>query len=552
MKININIDSKKHSISLGMGANHDFSGCIVKNGQVINAIPAERVNRLKHSLYAFNPFRTVLKYLFPNGKVNIKHLAIVDTLDPKYYIKYLDKVRLYNHHLCHAAAVFFTSPFQKASIFVVDGTGSKCLVKGDQYRYETYSYYRGESKDINLIKQHFGEVDDSLDETHYHEVYIPNSLGLFYNHITKIIGFKFLNDGKTMGISSYGDPSLFYQEFIKAFSLEGEGIVNNNFGKEHVIYYSTLIEKAVNEKTKFKLKADIAAGAQKVLEECYFFCLNYLHKKTKCDNLCISGGVGLNSIANGKIRSKTPFKNVFLFPACGDDSTAVGAALLANLSYKKQTRVIIPKQSPFLGKKYTDESIRKSLKEANLKYYRSKDKYKKAAKLLSEGKIIGWFQGGSEFGPRALGHRSIIVDSRREEMKDFLNEKVKHRESFRPFASAILYEYIEEYFDHIKWESPYMLEVFPVKKEKNSKIPAVIHVDGTGRIQTVNKENTELYYLIKEFYNITKVPVILNTSFNIKGEPIVETPTDAINSFLACKMDVLFLNDYFISKETVK
>lgn len=548
MKVKLALNPEKYSLFLGIGSNHDFSGCLVKKGRIYRAIEAERINKLKHSFDAFNPFNSVLKYLFPLGKAKIAALASCDTLTPKYFYEYRDMIKLYNHHLCHAAAVYYTSPFEESAVFVADGLGSVWGTKDGSYKYETYSYYQANGKQIKLLGKQYGEVDDSLDETHIHHVYIPNSLGLFYNYITKIIGFDFLDDGKTMGLSAYGNPNKFYKSFIKHFVFKKDGIVTNSFGKNEVEYYSNLVEKTKDKQKCFKLKADIAASCQRVFEEAYFYCLNYLYKKTGSKNLCLSGGIVLNSVANGKIREKTPFENIHYFPGCGDDSIAVGAALLAYYEHNSnRVRSPIRWQTPFLGKNYADRQIELELKKNKIKYIKVKDVYKDTARFIAQGKIVGWFQGASEFGPRALGHRSILVDPRKEKMKDYLNKRVKKRESFRPFAPAILEEFNGEYFNN-SCKSPYMLEVFPIKKTKQEIIPAVVHIDGSGRIQTVGSENKEFYKLIKAFYKQTGVPVILNTSFNINKTPIVETPKDAIDCFLETQIDILVIENYICSK----
>jgi len=550
MKVRLDINPNNSSLFLGIGSNHDFTGCLVKDGRIIKAIEAERINKLKHSLNASNPFSSVLKYLFKGNEAKVAALGTCDTLNPKYFYEYRDKIRLYNHHLCHAAAVYYTSPFRESAIFVADGLGSVWNTKDGGYKYETYSYYSAKDLKISLLGKQYGKIDSSLDETHLHHIYIPNSLGLFYNYITKIIGFDFLDDGKTMGLSAYGDPQKFYDKFIDHFEFKSNGVLNNNFGKKEVEYFSKLIEDTVDKQKKFKLKADIAASCQKVFEECYLYCLNYLFKKTGSKNLCLSGGIVLNSVANGKIREKTPFRNIHYFPACGDNSIAVGAAFLAyyESNSSKGSKPLIYYQTPFLGKVYSRNQIKQTLNKKGVKYIKPKNIYEEVAKLISEGKIVGWFQGGSEIGPRALGHRSILADPRNKKIKDVLNKKVKHREFFRPFAPAILMEYATNYFEYINSPSPYMLEVFPIKKSVQPKIPAVVHKDGSGRLQTVGWKNRSLYLLIKEFYKITSVPVILNTSFNINKMPIIETPEDAINCFLQTDIDILAIENFLCKK----
>ena len=294
---------------------------------------------------------------------------------------------------------------------------------------------------------------------------------------------------------------------------------------------------------------NIAASLQVVLEEIYFHVLNHLYGKTREKNLCLAGGVAFNSVANGKITKETPFENVFIQPAAGDAGTALGAAAFVSHCILHQPRTLIMRHASF-GTEVSHEKIEKSLKDKGLLYRRLSDDLliKNTAGALKEGKIVGWFQGRMEFGPRALGQRSILADPRRPEMKDILNQRIKHRESFRPFAPAVPEEMAAEYFEIEGDPSPFMLKVFPVKTEKKAVIPAVTHVDGTARVQTVSKLVNPLFWkLLEAFGEQTGVPVLLNTSFN-ENEPIVCDPDEAIDCFLKTKMDVLVLGDYFLEK----
>lgn len=549
MSANIVIDHQSN-LFLGIGGStHDISACVLKNGKIIKAIESERVNRSKHSLDMFSPINTAIKYLLPQGSIRINEVSSSDILNTYNWNDFKGQIKLYNHHLCHAASCFYTSPFKEAAIFVCDGLGSfEHSSKG--YKYETYSYYSATNTSIKLIGKNTGSVSEKLDETHVHHIDVPNSLGLFYNLITKTINFGFLEDGKTMGLSAYGDSNKFYKQLTEYFIFKPKGIIEIRFGEKEAAEFYKNNDKTHSDAEKFRFHADIAASAQKMLEECYFYCLNYLYKITKLDNLCLSGGVALNSVANGKITQNTPFKHIYLFPACGDAGIAIGAVYLSYYQ-KNNQRVIIKKQTPFLGNYYSDKRIVSALEERKISYSEEADIYAKTAQLLVDNKIIAWFQGKSEIGPRALGHRSIIVDPRKKWMKDYLNKRVKKRESFRPFAPVILEEKASEYFEN-SHRSPYMLEVFPIKKEMQKTIPSVVHSDGTGRIQTVGPDNNEFYKLIKRFYKITGVPIILNTSFNINKMPIVETPEDAIDCFLQTNIDVLVIGKYLCSKSNAK
>lgn len=538
---------KNSDIYLGVGSNHDFSGCVIKEGKIIGAIEAERINRIKHGYNGFNTFNSVIKYLFNKDNIVINSISTCDTLNTRNLNEYKNNINFYNHHLCHASAVFYTSPFQEAAILITDGLGSRFQDKNGNYHFEGVSLYYGKDKNIKELQKVYGKISSDLDEKHIHKIDIPNSLGIFYTYITKIVGFDFLEDGKTMGLASYGDNKKYYKELSKHIKYEND-FVKINLSEDDHLKYKSIIGKEKNENKNFKLRADIAASGQKILEEILDFYIERLAKLTNTENLCIGGGVALNSSANGKMLQNKKFKNIFIFPACGDDSIAIGSAYLSYYKDSKNKRIIHKNISPFFGKKYNDKEILETLKSYNIKYKKLKNKYKEAAKLLSENKIIGWFQGGSEFGPRALGHRSLLANPKNSKTRDVINLNIKKREFFRPLAPAILYEFQKYYFNS-DFYSPYMLFVFETNKEKIKDINAVVHTDGSARAQSVTKENKEFYYLIKEFYKLTNIPMILNTSFNtIKGEPIVETPQDAIKSFINSKLQYLVIGSYLCFK----
>lgn len=539
--------NKKSPVYLGIGSNHDFSASVVKNGRIICAIEAERINRIKHSMNVFNHFHSTLKYLFLKRRNEINSISTCSTLNLTNLKEYSNNINLFDHHLCHAAAVFYTSPFKKAAILVIDGAGSKKQLKNGKYEFNTVSMYVGSGLGIKLNKKIVGEMEESVDEKHNHHLDIPNSLGVFYTYITKIIGFDFLDDGKTMGLASYGNPMRFYEDLMKYVKFSRNGFVLIKLSDTDALKYKKEIEQESNKRKKFQLQADFAASGQKILEEIYFYYINFLYDLTKQENLCISGGVALNSLANGKIKNKSKFKNIYFFPACGDDSIAVGAAYLAYYKDHKK-RIIVKDQTPFLGKNYSNDEILKSLrKNKNIKYYKSKNKYKDSAKILNKGEIIAWFQGKSEFGPRALGHRSILANPKSHKIKNYINKEIKQRETFRPFAPAVLHEYQEEYFSSSDY-LPYMSQVVYVKNNKISKIPAVTHVDNSARVQSIDERNEELNKLLIEFYNISKLPVLLNTSFNVRGMPIVENPDDALDCFNKSAIRYLVIGDFICEK----
>lgn len=542
MKINFKFN-KKSQLHYGIGANHDFAGCIVKDGKIVMAIEAERINRIKHGSGGFNTFASVSKYLFAKKTSEIHSIATCDTLQTRNVSEYLDHVKFYNHHLCHAAAVFYNSPFTESAILVMDGLGSRKQNTNGNYEFETISMYFGKGTKIQELKKVFGNVNSDYDEQHVHKLDIPNSIGIFYTYITKIIGFDFLEDGKTMGLSSYGNSNTFYVELLKYITYR-KGVAEISFTESDYHLYRDRV-KAVPEHLQFKVRTDFAAAGQRILEEIVLFYAVQLCKITNSKNLCISGGVALNSVANSVMMKRSGFESIFVFPACGDSSVAVGAAMLSYYDVNK-TRVTQDYVSPFLGKKYSDKDILNAIR--NCRYVEQKNIYKSVAELVHKGEVVGWFQGASEFGPRALGHRSIVANPTDADIKDYINKVIKKREDFRPFAPAVLYSNQTEYFKSGRY-NPYMLFVDSVRDDKSREIPAVTHVDRTARVQSVDKKNKEFYKLITEFYKLSGVPMLLNTSFNtIKDEPIVETPEDAVRSFINSNLKYLAIGKYLCYK----
>ncbi|MCX6358034.1 MAG: carbamoyl transferase, partial [Candidatus Aureabacteria bacterium] len=374
--------------------------------------------------------------------------------------------------------------------------------------------------------------------------------------LSHYLGFRPGKDeGKVMGLTSYGDPSVYGKEFEKIIIFGDEGGVKldlsyfdypRNGVNPHDAGLNWVSEKFVkifgsprkSHDPIEKRHENISAALQATLEKAALHMTRYLHKATASKNLCIAGGVGLNSVMNGAILRDGLFQNLFIQPASGDNGTGLGAAFHIWHEILGNPRSFVMTDA-YTGPSYTEADIEEALRKFNQEYTRPVDIAKDCARFIADGKILGWFQGRLEFGPRALGNRSILVDPRRAEMKDILNHKVKHREPFRPFAPSVLEEKCGEYFDSAH-PSPFMLLVYYVNPEKRSVIPAVTHVDGTGRVQTVNKRQNPLYYrLIEEFGWITGVPVILNTSFNDKGEPIVCTPGDALSFFVKSQIDYL-------------
>jgi carbamoyltransferase len=364
------------------------------------------------------------------------------------------------------------------------------------------------------------------------------------------------DEGKIMGLSSYGKP-VYGDVLKKMISVDDNGVlkVNSkyfNFNTNAPLFYWRLVQgidrkrkpdEPVNETHK-----NLAASVQKVFEDTLLDLIKHIRRNTSTKNLCLNGGVFLNCVANSRIIKESGFENIFIFPVPNDAGTSIGAAyqIYHKLSKNNNKHVL---RHIYLGPEYSDESIEKILVKYKLKYSKSSDISKKAAVYLAENKIIGWFQGAMEGGPRALGNRSILASPINPDMKDIVNSKVKHREPFRPFAPAVLFENKDDFFEMEGLESPYMLFALPVKEEFKSKIPAVVHVDGTARVQTVkHNDNPGFYTLIKEFALITGVPVVLNTSFNVRGVPIVCSPEDAVKCYLSTNIDVLCLGNYVIEK----
>jgi carbamoyltransferase len=442
--------------------------------------------------------------------------------------------------MSHAAHAFYTSPFKESAILTIDGVG--------EWSTTSFGYAKN-----NLIK-----ITNDLRW--------PHSLGLFYSAFTYFLGFK-VNEGeyKLMGLSSYGTPKYYDLILDNLIDVKNDGSIHLNmkyfaFTHDKVMTNKKFSElfgilpKTKDEKT-LQIHFDIGASAQKVLEDVILKMVNHIHTKTKMKNICIGGGVALNGVANYKILKEGPFENVHIPPSPGDAGSAVGAAQYLYYIYHKNSKIIpqdntqLIHENVYVGPSFSNEEIMQFLDSDSISYksFDRESLLKKTAQLIADGCIVGWYQGKMEWGPRALGNRSILADPRREDMKDILNAKIKHRESFRPFAPSILEEYASKYFD-IDVPSPYMLMVAPVKKPKD--IPAVTHVDGTGRLQTVSKQSNPLYYdLINEFNKITGVPIVINTSMNVMGEPIVNTPEQAYQMIVKTDMDYIVLGNNLISKE---
>lgn len=453
---------------------------------------------------------------------------------PNEQIKF--KFHMLNHHMCHAASCFYASPFEKSAILTIDGAGewSTCML----------GY--GDKNEIKTLVT----VDT------------PHSLGAFYQAISRYLGFKLLEGpGKLMGLAPYGKRrSEEYYKLKKLIKLlpDGRFVIDMKYFCYHYTRKTGVTQAFIalfGEPNKNKGKEwtqrelNIASAAQEVVEEAILHMATVLKEKTGAEYLCMAGGVALNSVANGLIAKTGLYKDIFVQPATGDSGTSLGATLLLYNGIFNKERVFVQKDS-FLGPSYTDDDYKKALEEANLKaeYVPDEELYPQVAKMIEDCKIISWFQDRMEFGPRALGNRSFLGTPLVAEMKDNLNRRVKFREPFRPFAAIVLEEDVGRYFS-FEYKNPYMLFVFDVKEEYRNVIPAITHVDYSCRIQTVNKEeNPKIYKLLQEFKKITGHSIIINTSYNIKGEPIVCSPKEAINSYLNADVDCLVLGNYLAKK----
>lgn len=433
--------------------------------------------------------------------------------------------RAYNHHLTHAAAACHGSPFEEAVCAVIDGYG-------ERFSTAFYRYRDGRLRKIREIKPSLG------------------SLGYFYSILCAACGFDPFKgeEWKVMGLASYGqyDEKL-YRSLKPVFRVK-KGRLHP--AKYLQVFGKLLANKREPDKTPALESADLAYQGQLVFDECLTEILNYLFSLGISENLVLSGGCALNSVSNGTILKKTPFKRLYVFPAPGDDGNAVGAALCAYMSDHGRMEFRPEIQSPYLGSHVSRLALENVLKFGNLKsqILPGNKVIERAAALLADGKTVGWVQGRAEFGPRALGNRSILADPRRRDAKELLNSRIKFREEFRPFAPSILNEFGDTYFDDYQ-ESPYMERALRFKRDMREKVPGVVHVDGTGRLQTVKREwNPKYYELIKAFHEITDIPIVLNTSFNVMGKPIIHSVEDALALFITTGLDVLVIEDCIFEK----
>jgi len=582
---------------------HDSAACLISDGEIVAAAQEERFSRKKHD---FRFPELAIKYCLEERGISSKDLDIVAFYDkpflkferllesyigfaPKGFTSFLKAMPVWmkqkiflrdviskslpdfdgkmlfgNHHESHAASAFYPSPFKRSAILTADGVGE----------WSTSTFGVGKDNNVKLLK----------------ELKFPHSLGLLYSAFTYYTGFR-VNSGeyKIMGLAPYGEPKYVQQILEHLIDLKEDGsfkmdmqyfnyavgltMTNSKFAK----LFGGPAREPESELTQKQM--DLARSVQVVTEEIMLRTARHIHKVTGEKYLCMAGGVALNCVANGKILREGPFEDVYIQPAAGDAGGALGVAMAAWYKYLGKERKIENgvnriQKATYLGPEFKPDEVQKFLDENNFPYTKLDEDQiaETVAGIISNEKVVGWFQGRMEFGPRALGARSIIGDSRSPEMQKTMNLKIKFRESFRPFAPSVAAEHISDWFE-IDRESPYMLMVAQVKKEKcfavddkqkglfgidklnvpRSEIPAITHVDYSARIQSVNKEDNPLYHeMITKFYEKTGCPVIINTSFNVRGEPIVCNPKDAFVCFMRTNMDYLIMGPYLLDKTAQK
>ena len=577
---------------LGINVFHgDVSAVLLRDGRLVAAVEEERFRRIKH--WAGFPTLSIRKCLEMAGidGADVAHVAV--SRDPKANLlkkgmfalskrpdfgMILDRVRnarkvrdlsdplaealgvpkdglprihYVEHHPAHLASAFFVSPFEEAAVCAIDGFGD----------FVSTSMAMGTGNRLEMLER----------------VYFPHSLGMLYTAVTQFLGFPHYGDEfKVMGLAPYGKPEMveeirqlvhlkpggLFELELKYFRHWSDGVEMEwdegypTLGRVYTAELERLLGPARGPKDPLTQRHEnIARSLQAVYEECAFHVLNGLWERTRSPRLCLAGGCGMNSVANGKIRENTPFREVYIQPAAGDNGTALGAAYYAWHQVLEQPRGFVMEHG-YWGTEYPEADVTGIVAarddedwEYSCERFGSEEETCRAtAALIAEGNVVGWYQGRMEWGSRALGNRSILGDPRRSDIRDLINLKIKFREKFRPFAPSILEEALHDYFVDAA-PDPFMQQVYPVREDKQAVLPAITHVDGSGRLQTVSERTNPRYYrLIKEFAAITGVPVVLNTSFN-ENEPIVDTPEQALDCFLRTRMDVIVVNNTIIRRQ---
>ncbi|MEA5469261.1 carbamoyltransferase [Spirulina sp. 06S082] len=575
------VDSNSYILGINC-VYHESSACLLKDGQIIAAVEEERFTRVKHAKlasvdnpdvlpvnaisfclkeaditwndinfigYSFEPKKWATQLdksaTIPGerkegwGTIEGEEIFERKLKDIPYKLCQLDQEDITDkflwlpHHLCHAGSAYFVSPYSEAAVLVVDGIGEV----------ESTTLYRGK--------------DNILSEIEAIACY-PDSLGTLWETISVLMGFSKYDATKVMGLAAYGKEDQEYLEMFKTFvkvqgpifTIDPEVLQDNDFTDDcsELENLFGLQKRKLNEKLEQK-HADIALALQNLTDTILLNIANYLYDRVQSPNLCLAGGVALNCVSNQILQEKSPFKNLYIQPAAHDAGTAIGAAYcIWNQTLRKPRSYIM--KTPYLGPDYSSEEIQTVLDRNQLQYSQVDNIEEMTATLISEGNVIGWFQGKMEIGPRALGNRSLVADPRNPNMREIMNQKVKHREDFRPFAPSVLEEYAQDWFK-LPGDSlalGFMLFACDALEDKQSLIPAILHVDGTSRVQVVNQQlNPKYHRLIQAFYQITGVPLVLNTSFN-DTEPIVCSPEDAVKTFLKTKIDYLAIGDFLVRK----
>ncbi|WP_406153061.1 carbamoyl transferase [Streptomyces sp. NBC_01023] len=542
---------------LGLGGSgHDWASCATDGNRLV-AVDEERLMRSKYGLgtdlLAGVSRRACLEQL-GTTPADLEHVVACDLVPRPFYHSFRRRVCVINHHLAHAYSAFGASGMTRAAVLVCDNSGS--LTTGDKAgsggrEAETISSYVADEHGIRLVDRVSGThlVDAGSESAYYQPGETDNSLGHFYRTASIAIGLAYTGpkthspvseDGKTMGLAPYGDERFVDELSELVTLLPGGGVTISASKTSHVL--SRLAKDA-----DFDTKAAIARAAQEVLECSLVHCAQALQERTGLTDLCLAGGVGLNSVANGRILQETPFERIFVVPAAGDNGISLGCAYygLHELQGVPMDRLPVLRDA-YLGPEYPRSRAERAVVDSGLPARTPDDLPGEVASLLADGKIVGWWDGRSEFGPRALGHRSIFAAPFPASVRGHLNDHVKFREWFRPYAPVIRAERSAEFFD-LGQLSPYMLIV--TKVTRPDAIPSATHVDGTARHQTLEEhQNPAVYRLLGEFERITGCPVILNTSFNVAGQPIVETPEEAVMAFTSMNLDHLVVGDQLVSK----
>jgi carbamoyltransferase len=560
-------------LGINWGA-HDNAAALVQDGRLIAAAEEERFNRIKHAPYAY-PLRAA-RYCLHEASITVQDLdEIVFSFHPAKglgasifhalrffprgaFFMLAESVRrawyagsgIYSdyflhtsprrtchkwvdHHLAHAASAYFTSPYDQAAVLVVDGVGE----------WPVTTFFHARDRYLKRLRT----------------VSLPQSIGFCYSAFTEYMGFEpFDAEYKVMGLAAYGDPARYRDVFRNILRLEPQGryrldlsYFNFQYDYGRGQWYSRRMVEVFgpacpSSELPDQRFADIAAGLQERTEQVIFHMADWLHQVTGSANLCLAGGVALNSVANGKLLLRGPFQRIYIQGAANDAGCALGAALQRACAVHRFPRQEL--RHLYYGPSYSTDEIEKTLQATHMPYQALQDPAETAAQLLAADRIVAWYQGRMEFGPRALGNRSILADPRRAEMKDRINAAIKFREPFRPFAPSVLKEHALEYFQDIA-DSPFMILVTDVLPEKRASVAAITHVDGTGRLHTVEKEVNPLYWqMIHRFGELTGVPLVLNTSFNVRGQPIVNTPGEALATFYTSGLDALVIDRFLVEK----